>query len=110
MLDYSGEAKETGKNVGDDLREGKPTLPLIRVMQIGSVTDKALVRAAITNGGTEDFDSIAQAIKRCDALTYTIDKAKAESQSARESISALNPSSFKTALLYLADLAVSRKS
>ena len=110
VLDYSGEALETGKNVGDDLREGKPTLPLIRVMQIGSVADKALVRAAITNGGTEDFNSIAQAINRCDALTYTIEKAKAESESAKRSIELLPQSLLKTALIVLADLAVSRKS
>ena len=110
VLDYSGEALETGKNVGDDLREGKPTLPLIRVMQVGSVADKALVRAAITNGGTEDFTGIYQSILRCDAITYTVDKARAESASAKRSIEALPASEFKTALLVLADLAVSRKS
>ena len=110
VLDYSGEALETGKNVGDDLREGKPTLPLIRVMQVGSIADKAKVRAAITNGGTDDFTGIYQAIMRCDAIGYTVDKAKAEVESAKRSIEALPTSQFKTALIVLADLAVSRKS
>ena len=110
VLDYSGEALETGKNVGDDLREGKPTLPLIRVMQVGSPTDKAKVRAAITNGGTDDFTGIYEAIKRCDAIAYTVDKAKAESESAKRSIQGLPASAFKTELMVLADLAVSRRS
>src|SRR5690606_16508813 len=69
-LDYSGDAHALGKNVGDDLREGKPTLPLIRVLEIGSPTQRELVREAIRTGSA-DFQAVAQAIHDTDALAYT---------------------------------------
>jgi len=70
VLDYSGDAEALGKNVGDDLREGKPTLPLIRVMQVGSPAQQRLIREAIETGDA-DFSSVAQAIAQTDAVEYT---------------------------------------
>ncbi len=70
VLDYSGSAESLGKNVGDDLREGKPTLPLIRVMEVGTPEQQALIRQAIETGEA-DFEAVAAAIRATDALEYT---------------------------------------
>ena len=70
VLDYSGDAEALGKNVGDDLREGKPTLPLIRVMNQGTAEQAELIRNAIETGDA-DFKAVAEAIKSTDALQYT---------------------------------------
>src|SRR5690625_4124801 len=70
VLDYSGDADALGKNVGDDLREGKPTMPLIRVMEVGTDEEKALIRNAIETGDA-DFDAVARAIANTDAVDYT---------------------------------------
>jgi len=69
VLDYSGDAAALGKNVGDDLKEGKPTLPLIRVLEVGTPDQIALIRSAIEDGEA-DFDAVAQAIQENDALSY----------------------------------------
>jgi octaprenyl-diphosphate synthase len=110
VLDYSGASDELGKNVGDDLREGKPTLPLIRVMQAGSPADRAIVSEAIRAGGTDRFDEIHAAILRHDALGYTRALAEREAALAREALSALPASQHRDALLYLATYSVSRSS
>jgi octaprenyl-diphosphate synthase len=70
LLDYSGDPQTLGKTVGDDLREGKPTLPLLRVLEVGSPADKAMIRQAIERGDG-DFEAVAQAIGRTDALEHT---------------------------------------
>jgi octaprenyl-diphosphate synthase len=110
VLDYSGASAELGKNIGEDLREGKPTLPLIRVMQAGTPNDRAIVSDAIRDGGTDRFDEIHAAIQRHDALGYTRELAEREAARAREALALLPPSQPRDALLYLASYSVSRSS
>ncbi len=110
VLDYSGASAELGKNIGDDLREGKPTLPLIRVMQAGSAADREIVRNAIRDGGTERFDMIQAAIDRHDALGYTRALAQAEAGKARDALERLPESQYREALLYLVAYSVSRSN
>ena len=81
VLDYSGNAAEIGKNVGDDLREGKPTLPLIYVMENGTAQQRDLVRSCIENGDEQHFDQILSAITGSGALDYT--RAQAEKAAQR---------------------------
>jgi octaprenyl-diphosphate synthase len=110
VLDYSGAAQETGKNLGDDLAEGKPTLPLIRVMQAGSAAQRALVRRAIVEGGREDFAPVMEAIQATRALDYARAAAQREVEQAMRAIAALPPSAHGESLLELAAFAVSRRS
>ena len=72
VLDYSGDLRETGKNLGDDLAEGKPTLPLIRVMRVGTAEERKLVRHAIERGGKADLEAVVAAIHRVAALDYLV--------------------------------------
>jgi len=108
VLDYSGDAAHTGKNLGDDLREGKPTLPLIHVMQHGSPEQAALVRSAIERGGGEEFSAVLDAIHMTGALDYVRKKAKDEARTASGAIAALPSSSYRDSLLELATFAVER--
>lgn len=108
VLDYSGNAADIGKNVGDDLREGKPTLPLIYLMQNGTPAQHDLVRACIENGDEIHFDDILAAITTSGALDYTKRKAEQAAQRARESIRDLAHSQFKDSLLQLCAFAVDR--
>ncbi len=108
VLDYSGDAAETGKNIGDDLNEGKPTLPLIRVIQQGSPEDAALVRRAIEEGGREGFETVLAAIRNTDALAYARGKADGEVRLACDALSPLANSKYKQSLLELARFAVER--
>ena len=109
VLDYSADEADTGKHLGDDLAEGKPTLPLIHVMQHGTPEQAALVRGAIEHGGRDDFAAVLAAIQDSGALAETLRYAQAEAQRAIEAISVLPPSNFKDALLQLSDFAVRRK-
>ena len=108
VLDYSAEESDTGKHLGDDLAEGKPTLPLIHVMQHGSPAQAALVRGAIESGGRDDFAAVLAAIQHTGALEETRRYAQAEAKLAIEAISDLPPSIFKDALLELSNFAVER--
>jgi octaprenyl-diphosphate synthase len=108
VLDYSGVSDEIGKTVGDDLREGKPTLPLIHVMLNGTDSERTLVRGAIEQGQTEHFDAIMAAIRRTGALEYTLRKASEEAQAAIDLASRLPASSFRDALVSLANQAAHR--
>lgn len=108
VLDYSGNAADIGKNVGDDLREGKPTLPLIYLMQHGTPEQRYLVRACIENGDEQHFDEILAAITSSGALNYTRNEAEKAAQRAANSISALPNSQFKDSLLQLCAFAVDR--
>jgi octaprenyl-diphosphate synthase len=110
VLDYSGAAQETGKSLGDDLAEGKPTLPLIRVMQAGSPAQRALVQRAIREGGREDFAPVLAAIQATRALDYARAAAQREAEAASRSIAALPASAYRESLLELAAFAVSRRS
>ena len=107
VLDYSGDAAALGKNVGDDLKEGKPTLPLIRVLEVGTPDQIALIRSAIEDGEA-DFDAVAQAIQENDALSYAMQTAQAEADLARQALDSFPPSECKEALLALCDFAVDR--
>jgi len=108
VLDYSADEAETGKHLGDDLAEGKPTLPLIHAMQHGTPELAARVRSAIENGGRDDFAAVLEAILATGALDAARQHARAEADLAVTALAALPPSIFKDALLELADFAVSR--
>ena len=107
VLDYSGSAENLGKSVGDDLREGKPTLPLIRVMQVGTPEEQALIRQAIETGEA-DFEAVAAAIKNTDALEYTREIAVQEAQIALEALEQLPDSIYKTSLRNFCTFAIER--
>lgn len=108
VLDYSGNAAEIGKNVGDDLREGKPTLPLIYLMEHGTPQERDLVRACIENGDEQHFDQILAAITSSGALDYTRQEAEKAARRAADAISALPNSEYKDSLLELSTFAVDR--
>jgi len=109
-LDYAGDTDAMGKNAGDDLREGKPTLPLIHVLQHGTDEERALVREAIENGGTDKFEPILAAITRTGALDYTLARAKEEADAAAQTISALPSSQYKNSLLELCSYSIARRT
>ena len=108
VLDYSGAEAETGKHLGDDLAEGKPTLPLIHVMQRGTAAQANSVRRAIENGGRDDFPDVLAAIRATGALEHTRKQAEAEADRAQASIESLPASTYKDSLLELASFAVAR--
>jgi octaprenyl-diphosphate synthase len=108
VLDYSGNSADIGKNVGDDLREGKPTLPLIYLMQHGTPRQRELVRACIEKGDEKHFDDVLEAITTSGALDYTKREAEKAAKRAGESISVLPDSQFKDSLLKLCAFAVDR--
>lgn len=111
VLDYAASAEDLGKNMGDDLSEGKPTLPLIHVINQGTDEQKQLVRDAIEHQtGMDNLDAILDAIKQTKALEYATAKAEEESQKAIDAISFLPDSEHKEALVSLAKIAVKRKS
>jgi octaprenyl-diphosphate synthase len=110
VLDYSGDAATIGKALGDDLAEGKPTLPLIRVMSTGPRAQAELVRRAIVEGGREAFGGVLEAIRACDALEYSRAAARREAEAAQRAIAPLPASEFKTSLLELASFSVTRSS
>lgn len=111
VMDYSSDATEMGKNTGDDLAEGKPTLPLLYAMQHGTTAQVTLIREAITEAnGMDHFDAIMQALHDTNALEYTKQRAFAEADKAIDAISILPESEYKQALISLAHLAADRKS
>ncbi|WP_237172219.1 MULTISPECIES: polyprenyl synthetase family protein [Pandoraea] len=109
-LDYAGDTDAMGKNAGDDLREGKPTLPLIHVLQHGTEAERALVREAIENGGTDKFEPILAAITRTGALDYTLARAQEEADAAAQIISTLPSSQYKNSLLELCSYSITRRT
>jgi len=108
VLDYSSSSEELGKNIGDDLAEGKPTLPLIYVLQHGSEAQKALVRAAIENGGKDQIAAITAAIESTGALAYTSRSAQREADLAVAALEIIPESPYKQALISLARFSVAR--
>ena len=108
VLDYSGNADTTGKNVGDDLREGKPTLPLIYLMEHGTEEQRALVCRCIEFGGEQHFAEILRSITNSGALEYTRQRAIEAAAAAQEALTAVPESTFKHSLLELCDFAVIR--
>ena len=107
-LDYSGDLASTGKNVGDDLAEGKPTLPLIYAIKHGVAEEAALVRRAIREGGLDELQSVIAAIRNTGALDYTRRQAEAEAGIARTALEMLPNSRQRDCLLQLAAFAVTR--
>jgi octaprenyl-diphosphate synthase len=108
VLDYSGEEADTGKHIGDDLAEGKPTLPLIYVMQNGSPEQASIVRQAIETGGRDAFPEVLAAVRSSGALTHTRQCATQAANQAKLAIANLPESAYRQSLLDLADFAVSR--
>ena len=108
VLDYSGDHERTGKNVGDDLAEGKPTLPLIHAMRNGTPEQAGLIRTAIKDGGLRDFQPVLTAIHDTGALEYSRRQAEAESKRAVAALDALPRSTYRDSLLQLASFAVTR--
>ncbi|GAB7538474.1 polyprenyl synthetase family protein [Burkholderia sp. 3C] len=109
-LDYAGTAESMGKNAGDDLREGKPTLPLIHLLEHGTPEQQTLAREAIEQGGTDRFDTIFDAITRSGALDHTLECARQEAQAAAAAIFSFPSSIFKNSLLELCSYSTTRKS
>lgn len=107
VLDYSGDAGNLGKNVGDDLREGKPTMPLIRAMEVGTQVQRELIAGAIESGDG-DFDAVARAIHDTDALEYTRQVAVSEADIARDALKAFPASAHHDSLLKFCSFAVER--
>ena len=105
-LDYSGE--QLDKNVGDDLEEGKPTLPLIRAMQTGDSAARACIRQAIEQGGRDQLQAVLGAIASSDAIAYTAARAQEHAHQAQQALSALPASPYRDALSQLAEFAVTR--
>ncbi|MDY1018617.1 polyprenyl synthetase family protein [Pseudomonas coleopterorum] len=108
LLDYRGDAETLGKNVGDDLAEGKPTLPLIYTMREGSAEQAALVRQAIQKGGIEDLERIRVAVEDCGALDYTARLARDYVAKAIAQLEVLPASQYRDALIELSEFAVAR--
>ena len=110
VLDYDGDAAEMGKNLGDDLREGKATLPLIAAMQRGSDAEAATVRHAIENGSTEQLETIAQIVRKTGALEVARNAAAAEAQRAITALDLLPANEHTTSLLQLASQLLTRRT
>lgn len=107
VLDYTGDADSLGKNVGDDLREGKPTLPLIRAMEVGTAEQAQLIKSAIETGAG-DFAAVAEAIRQTDALEYTRQAAEAEAQLALNALGNMPASAYQHSLFQLCHFSVAR--
>ncbi|WP_299977036.1 polyprenyl synthetase family protein [uncultured Pseudoteredinibacter sp.] len=107
-LDYEGDAEALGKNVGDDLAEGKPTLPLIRAMAKGDAMDRELIANAIREGAVEQLNNIVEIVRKTGALEDTKQAAIDHAEQAKATLADLPPSKFKTAMEQLADFAVGR--
>jgi octaprenyl-diphosphate synthase len=109
ILDYAADPEEMGKNVGDDLAEGKPTLPLLYAMWNGSEKQKTLIKEAIENGnGLQHFTEIMLAMEQTGALTHTKKLAVDASEKAIKALDIVPNSEYKTALIGLARIAVER--
>ena len=108
VLDYTSSAEDMGKNLGDDLAEGKPTLPLIYAMRNGSAEQADMIREAIENGGLEKIEQIHEAIHSSGAIEYTSDCAKNEAKLAIAALDFLADSKYKEALIFIANFSVNR--
>ena len=110
VLDYSGDATAIGKSLGDDLAEGKPTLPLIRAMACGSAAQAASVRRAIVEGGRDDFARVLEVVRVTGSLEYAREVAVREADAARRALQVLPASKYRDSLLELASFSVVRQS
>ena len=110
LLDYEGATEQLGKNVGDDLREGKPTLPLLIAMERGTADERALVRHAIQQGEVERLTEIVTIVRRTGALAATRDAARTEADKACASLEVLPGSPYRDALLDFSVRSIDRSS
>lgn len=110
VLDYEGDAAELGKNVGDDLAEGKPTMPLIHVMQHGSAEERRLVTDAILSGGLDRLHDIIAIVRRSGGLAHTRQLAAQRIQTALANLAGIPDSPYRRGLELVADAAINRKS
>ena len=108
ILDYTADAEAMGKNVGDDLAEGKPTLPLINAIQRSEGADRDLLVDAITNAKRDNLSAVLSIIENTGSLAYTARIAREQAQLAQNSLSVLADSRYKTALMALAQFSVER--
>lgn len=108
VLDYSSSTEVMGKNIGDDLAEGKPTLPLIRAMSVGSPEQRDIIRMAIETGGRESIEQVTQAMNATDAIEYTAMKAREEADTAICMLDSIPGSRYKDALIAMAEFSVHR--
>lgn len=108
VLDYLGDPIKMGKNIGDDLSEGKPTLPLIATIQNGSPREKTLIQNAIAERDAGAIEEIITAVQRCGALDYTLTRARQYASAAAAELASIKSSSYSEALLALCALAVDR--
>ncbi|QFU03148.1 Octaprenyl-diphosphate synthase [Halomonas sp. THAF5a] len=110
LLDYQGDAEAMGKNVGDDLAEGKPTLPLIQAMAVGTAEQAKVIRQAIRHGGLERLEEVLAIVHDTGALDYTRAKAEEMAAKALAQLDALPASPYRDSMAHLARLAVDRQS
>ena len=110
LLDYEGATEQLGKNVGDDLREGKPTLPLLLAMERGSAEERELLRHAIEHGEVARLPDIVEIVRHSGAIAATREAARAEADKAARCLGVLSPSIFKEALLEFCVRSVERSS
>jgi len=110
VLDYRGDAEAMGKNVGDDLAEGKTTLPLIHAMTHGTEDERQLIRQAIRKGGLDDLPRILDIVERSGAIEYTMTKAREQAELAKACLKSLPDSGHKEAMDLLTEVAVARVS
>lgn len=108
VLDYSSTSEEMGKNIGDDLAEGKPTLPLIRAMTVGVKQQTDIIRNAIRNSGHDNIEAVINAIESTDAIAYTANKARVEADKAIAMLQNVPESPYRDALYALAEFSISR--
>jgi octaprenyl-diphosphate synthase len=110
VLDYQGDPAQMGKNIGDDLSEGKPTLPLIYVMKHGARSEAELVSKALSEKDSQAIETIIAIVSSGGALEYTQQKAKSHSNKAKAALASMPENAYKHALFRLCELAISRKS
>ncbi|WP_151869022.1 All-trans-nonaprenyl-diphosphate synthase [Acinetobacter soli] len=108
ILDYTSDAETLGKNIGDDLMEGKPTLPLISALQHTTGEQHAIVRRSIATGGVEQLDQVIQIVQQSGALDYCRQRAEEETQAALAALSQLPESEARQALFSLTEMALHR--
>jgi len=109
-LDFDASPEELGKNLGDDLAEGKATLPLIHAMRVGTESERTLIRQAIVDGGLQQLDSIRAIIESTGALDYTAQRAHEAADKAISVLTDIPDSEYKQALISIAEFAVKRRS
>jgi len=110
VLDYAGDTLEMGKNLGDDLREGKTTLPLIVAMQRASSSDQTLICTAIEQGDVSQLEAVSRIVKASGALDASLDFAKAQAERAVNALKPLPDGTYKAALLELPLLSLKRRN